>query len=57
MAIIKKTTAKAKPASSKILQKLLKVHALRDDLHIPPVNPLPRGQAKRDKRQANRIDA
>jgi ribonuclease HI len=52
MAIIKKTTAKAKPASSKILQKLLKVHALRDDLHIPPVNPLPRGQAKRDKRQA-----
>jgi hypothetical protein len=57
MAIIKKTTAKAKPASSKILQKLLKVHALRDDLHIPPVNPLPRGQANATRDKQNRIDA
>lgn len=53
MAITKKTTAKAKRGQNGVLKKLLKVNALRDDLHIPLVNPLPpKKQAKYGKRRA-----
>lgn len=53
MVIHKKNTVKANQGCADVLQKRFKAHTLRDDLHIPAVNPLPpKGQANCGKRQA-----